>query len=316
MVFFSVRCKDRPAHTSIAKRFGGFYIDSSSSIHFKTALMKKITIRLRQACLIAATVTLSFATLSAQDLTEQLALQTWTMRNMDFDDMVAFAVKMDIDNLQMWSSISGGHMDPSASWEEIKLKKETLDRNGLNMYAFGVTRLTKNEAELRMAFEFAKYMGAEVITAEPTSYQQLDLLEAFAIVHDIKVALHNHDIFSPYGNPEVVVELLEGRDPRLGVCLDAGWMTSTRLDVEEVYRKYGNRVLDVHLKDKIVKPSEEGDQFTDVNIGTGDANLVGLFKALKETGYSGRIAIETDQDLEDPTAFVEGAKAFVKAQSK
>jgi len=264
----------------------------------------------------ACIAVLSPGSLSAQDFTKQLALQTWTMRNMDFDDMVDFAVKMDITYLQMWSSRSGGHMDPSAPWEQIKRQKDILDRNGLKVYSFGVTRLTKNEEELREAFEFAKYMGVEVITAEPSAYRQLDLLEAFAIVYDIKVALHNHDIYSPYGNPEVVRNLLEGRDPRLGVCLDAGWMTTTRLDVEEVYRQYGDRVLDIHLKDKIVTPSEEGDQYTDVDIGTGDANLVGLFKAMRETGYTGRIAIETDQDLQDPTAFVQGAIAFVKAQSR
>lgn len=274
------------------------------------------TYGLRLVVLMACIAVLSPGSLSAQDFTKQLALQTWTMRNMDFDDMVDFAVKMDIEYLQMWSSRSGGHMDPSAPWEQIKRQKDILDRNGLKVYSFGVTRLTKNEEELREAFEFAKYMGVEVITAEPSAYRQLDLLEAFAIVYDIKVALHNHDIYSPYGNPEVVRNLLEGRDPRLGVCLDAGWMTTTRLDVEEVYRQYGDRVLDIHLKDKIVTPSEEGDQYTDVDIGTGDANLVGLFKAMRETGYTGRIAIETDQDLQDPTAFVQGAIAFVKAQSR
>ena len=274
------------------------------------------TYGLRLVVLMACIAVLSPGSLSAQDFTKQLALQTWTMRNMDFDDMVDFAVKMDIAYLQMWSSRSGGHMDPSAPWEQIKRQKDILDRNGLKVYSFGVTRLTKNEEELREAFEFAKYMGVEVITAEPSAYRQLDLLEAFAIVYDIKVALHNHDIYSPYGNPEVVRNLLEGRDPRLGVCLDAGWMTTTRLDVEEVYRQYGDRVLDIHLKDKIVTPSEEGDQYTDVDIGTGDANLVGLFKAMRETGYTGRIAIETDQDLQDPTALVQEAIAFVKAQSR
>lgn len=270
---------------------------------------------LRRLVLLACLALLPLGSLSAQDFTKQLALQTWTMRNMDFDAMVDFAARMDIPYLQMWSSRSGGHMNPSASWETIKQQKEILESKGLTMYSFGVTRLTRNEEELRETFEFAKYMGVEVITAEPSAYRQLDLLEAFAIVYDIKVALHNHDIYSPYGNPKVVQNLLEGRDRRLGVCLDIGWMTTTRLDVEEVYRQYGDRVLDIHLKDKIVTPSDEGDQYTDVDIGTGDANLVGLFNALRETGYTGRIAIETDQNLQDPTAFVRGAIAFVKAQS-
>ena len=301
----------------VAKGKGGRYIETPPLTRSPAIVMTPHPVsRLRLLILLVVLALVPLGTLSAQDFTEQLALQTWTMRNMDFEAMVDFAVEMDIPHLQMWSSRSGGHMDPSASWEEIKRQKEILDQHGLKVYSFGVTRLTKNEEELREAFEFARYMGVEVITAEPSAYRQLDLLEAFAIVYDIKVALHNHDIHSPYGNPHVVQQLLEDRDPRLGVCLDAGWMTTTRLDVEEVYRQYGDRVLDIHLKDKIVTPGDNGDEYTDVDIGTGDANLVGLFNALRETGYTGRIAIETDQNLQDPTAFVQGAIAFVKAQNR
>ena len=110
--------------------------------------------------------------------------------------------------------------------------------------------------------------------------------------------------------------LLEDRDPRFGICLDAGWMTTTGNDVADVYRDYGDRVFDIHLKDKLVPGGGHGHEFEDVHIGTGDANLVGLLKALNESGYDGRIAIETDQELEDPTEFVKGAVAFVKKHGK
>ena len=256
--------------------------------------------------------TLQPALVQAQDFSERLALQTWTMRKMNFEEMTDFASKMGFTDLQMWSSTSGGHMDPLAPWDEIKRQKETLDRKGLKAYAFGVTRVTRNEEELRKVFEFARYMGMEMIITEPTEKRQLDLLEKFALVYDIKVAVHNHTIESPFGNPVTVKMLLEDRDSRIGVCLDAGWMTTTGLDVAEVYRDYGDRVFDIHLKDKLVHSREADHDYTDVDIGTGDANLIGLFKAMKETGYSGRIAIETDQQLEDPTDFVKGAVAFVK----
>ena len=245
----------------------------------------------------------------SQNLSDRLALQTWTMRKMNFEDMTDFAVEMGISDLQMWSSTSGGHMDPLAPWEEIERQKEMLDDKGLSVYSFGVTRATQNEEQLRKVFEFARFMGMEMIITEPAEKRQLDLLEKFASVYDIKVAVHNHTIDSPFGNPVTVRMLLADRDPRLGICLDAGWMSTTGLDVAEVYKEYGDRVFDVHLKDKVVRGPHD---YTDVNIGTGDANLIGLLQALNESGYSGRIAIETDQELEDPTAFVEGAVAFVR----
>jgi len=252
----------------------------------------------------------------AQDLSDRIALQTWTMRLMDFEEMTDFAVEMGITDLQMWSSRSGGHMDPLGSWDEIKRQKEILDSKGLKVYSFGVTRATKTEEQLRKVFEFAKYMGMELIVTEPTEKLEMDRLEKFASVYDIKVAVHNHTIDSPFGNPVTVKMLLEDRDPRFGICLDAGWMTTTGNDVADVYREYGDRVFDIHLKDKLVHGGSHSHNFEDVNIGTGDANLVGLLRALKESSYSGRIAIETDQELEDPTEFVKGAVAFVKEHGK
>ena len=272
----------------------------------------RIATLLRLLLVLTVLATLQPALVQAQDLSERLALQTWTMRKMNFEDMTDFASKMGFTNLQLWSSTSGGHVDPLAPWDEIQRRKETLDRKGLKAYAFGVTRATRNEEELRKVFEFARYMGMEMIITEPAEKRQLDLLEKFAVVYDIKVAVHNHTIESPFGNPVTVKMLLADRDPRIGVCLDAGWMTTTGLDVAEVYRDYGDRVFDIHLKDKLVHSGEADHDYKDVDIGTGDANLIGLFKAMKENGYSGRIAIETDQQLEDPTDFVKGAVAFVK----
>ncbi len=270
----------------------------------------------KHTCLIGLTTWMVFLLLpsfvAAQNYAERLALQTWTARSMNFDDMTDFAVKAGITDLQLWSSISGGHVNPLAPWAEIERWKKVLDSKGLHAYGFGVTRATKNESQIRKVFEFAKYFGMEMVIVEPGEKHQLDLLEKFAIAYDIKVAVHNHTIDSPYGNPVTVKMLLEDRDPRVGVCLDAGWMTTTRLDVAEVYKEYGDRVFDVHLKDKKVWGSEDGDKYEDVDIGTGHANFKGLFQAMKASGYQGRLAIETDQELDDPTAFVKGAIAFVE----
>lgn len=253
------------------------------------------------------------APVAAQNLSDRLALQTWTARKMNFDDMLDFAVEMGLSDLQLWSSTSGGHVDPLASWEEIETWKKKLDEHGLKAYAFGVTRATKTEEELRKTFKFAQYFGMEMVLVEPATMWQLDMLEKFAVVHDIKVAVHNHTLDSPFGNPVTVMMLLEGRDSRVGICLDAGWMATTGLDVAEVYKQYGDRVFDVHLKDKVV---EDIHTYEDVNIGKGATNFAGLFEAMKASGYSGRLAIETDQELEDPTEFVRGAIAFVKKHAQ
>ncbi len=55
---------------------------------------------------------------------------------------------------------------------------------------------------------------------------------------DIRIAIHNHGIRSLYGNPLVVRTLLKHRDPRMGVCMDAGWITSTGMDPTKVFKDY------------------------------------------------------------------------------
>ena len=84
-----------------------------------------------------------------------------------------------------------------------------------------------------------------------------------------------------------------------------------------MYKEYNGRVFDLHLKDKHVEKVKSGDDVSfDTHIGAGDANLKGLFQALRETGYQGRLAIETDSQefARNPAEFVDTAKKFVAEQ--
>ena len=63
------------------------------------------------------------ATASAANLSEQLGIQTWTLRNLKFEQVVEFAQKHGIKNLQM----IGDHMNPKAPFEETRRKKAVLD---------------------------------------------------------------------------------------------------------------------------------------------------------------------------------------------
>ncbi len=248
-------------------------------------------------------------TSSASDYKPELGIQTWTLRNMEFDEVVAFANKHQINKLQMISK----HMDPHASAEVTKQKKAVLDANGLTCYSFGVAGTSLDQKQNRQLFEFAKLMGIKVIVVEPGDFAILDQLEELVKEFDIKIAIHNHGITSMYGNPLVVRALLKNRDPRIGVCMDVGWITSARFDAAKVFNEYGGRVYDIHLKDKKVNNTPTGDVATDTEIGRGDANYAGLFKALTEAKWEGVLAIETDSGAfaGDPNEFVGQAKVFV-----
>lgn len=248
------------------------------------------------------------ATARAEDELK-IGVQTWTLRNLNFDQVVEFCVKHKIKYLQLIPN----HINPNAPKEELAQKKAILEKNGLIPYTFGVAGTSLDKEVNRKLFEFCKFMGMKLLVVEPNDFKILDVLEELAKEYDIKVVIHNHGINSLYGNPQVVRNLVKHRDSRMGVCMDVGWVASGRFNVPKSYEEYSDRVYDIHLKDKKVISGPNGDRHEDVFIGDGDAKLPELFKALKKAKYDGVLAIETDKNLPDPTEHIEKALQFIQA---
>jgi L-ribulose-5-phosphate 3-epimerase len=242
----------------------------------------------------------------------QLGIQTWTCKNMKFEQVVDFAVKHHIKYLECITA----HLDPSAPREVTLQKKALLDKNGLVAYSFGVNRPGLDKEKNRQLFEFAKLMGMKVIAVEPQNLAAWDNIEQLVKEYDIKVAIHNHNIDSVYGNPATVKKVLAARDHRIGVCLDIGWVTAAGFDAATVFRDYGDRVYDMHFKDKVVEKGADGKMVpVDTEIGKGKSNYAGLFAEIKKSHWNGVLAIETDSRAfqEDPNRLVDEAQKFFVA---
>src|SRR5262245_11918936 len=113
---------------------------------------------------------------AAADLTGQLGIQTWTLRNMDFDQVVAFAKQHGITNLQ----VIGKHIDPNSPREDYLKKKAMLEANGLRAYTFGVAGTSMDKEQNRKLFTFAKDMGIKLIIVEPGDFRILNQLAELA----------------------------------------------------------------------------------------------------------------------------------------
>ena len=229
---------------------------------------------------------------------------------MTFDEVVAFANKHQIKNLQLIAK----HIDPKGPRDEALRKKAILDKNGLTCYTFGVNGTSLDKEENRKLFEFAKAMGIRMIIVEPKDVAEWDNLEQLVKEYDIKLAIHNHGTGTVYGDPATVKAILAKRDPRIGVCLDVGWITAAGFDAAKVFKGYEGRVFDIHLKDKRVDKSGEKPVVLDVEIGTGEANYKELFAEIKKAKWSGVMAIETDNAgfAADPNRLVSEASSFYK----
>lgn len=252
---------------------------------------------------------LAFAASSRAADRVQLGLQTWTCNRMTFEQVVDFAVKHQITQLQFIDK----QFDPRGPREETLRKKAILDAKGLTCYTFGVSKTSPNKEDNRKLFEFAKLIGAKLIVVEPKAMAEWAILEELVKEYDIRLAIHNHGTGTVYGNPYTVLGILATHDRRIGVCLDVGWVTAAGFDAAQVFRGYGDRVYDLHFKDKRIEKSADGKEvLLDVEVGTGAANYTGLFAEMKRTGWSGVMAIETDNAAfhADPNRMVETAKAY------
>lgn len=263
----------------------------------------------------AAVALASVTSTQAADKAEpKLGVQTWTLRNMSFEQVVDFAVKHKIKYLQMISK----HIDPNGTKEDWAKKKAVLDEKGLVCYTFGVAGTSMKKEENRKLFEMAKFLGCKVIVVEPREMAIWDNLEELVKEYDIKLAIHNHGKGTVYGDPATVKKVLDSRDKRIGVCMDIGWITAAGFDAAEIFKGYNGRVYDMHLKDKKIEKVDGKDVPLDVDIGTGNANYKGLFQEIKKAKWDGVMAIETDNKsfAEEPTKFVEGGAKFFKENVK
>ncbi len=228
---------------------------------------------------------------------------------MNFEQVLDFATRHGIKKIEFIAA----HLDPLASKEESLRKKAILDARGLTAYSFGVAATSLDQDANRKLFEFAKLMGMKLIIVEPKNLTIWDNLEALVKEYDIKLAIHNHGTGTGYGDPATIRKILAERDARIGVCLDVGWITAAGFDAAETFRSYGDRVYDMHFKDKKIEKSADGKLVPmDTEIGQGAANYAALFAAIKEKKWSGVMALETDSKAfaEDPNRLAAEAKKF------
>ncbi len=241
----------------------------------------------------------------------QLGLQTWTCRNMSFDEMVAFADEHDLTRIQLFRA----HFDPTDPANINAAKLKVMRTHGLEPYAM-YEFMGRDDEQDRQMFDLAQLLGLEFLVVEPEDQSKWPELLAAAAEHGIKLAVHNHGLTTTYGDPATVHALLK-KYPELFVCLDVGWVTAAGFDAETVFRSYGDRVIDLHFKDKRITETTGGtNRVEDTLPGEGDVNFDGLFAAIRETGWAGTMVIETDSNefAQDPRELVQRSKNFFEAR--
>jgi sugar phosphate isomerase/epimerase len=173
--------------------------------------------------------------------------------------------------------------------EQQRLKEKAVSRN-IKIISSGVWTAQREEWE--HIFSFAKNMGMEFISAEP-SREDWDVVEELAKKYTIKVAVHNHPNENSYWKPEILLDCIGERGDLLGACADVGHYKRMGLEAIPSMQQLEGRIIALHFKDI------DGQSLEDVVWGQGILNVKGMLEELKRQDFKGYFTIEYEANWEN-----------------
>ena len=205
-------------------------------------------------------------------------------------------------------NIKSDHLPLESTPDQIRKARAEFEGAGLVIVGGGtISFLKDDEADMRSKFEYARLAHMPLIVCSPTKIT-LPKLEKFVREYDIRIAVHNHGPKSDFPAPQDALQILNNMDPRCGVCIDVGHTAQAGIDPVQAIRVSSARLFDMHIKDMRVF----GDVNTQCDVGDGVLPIAGIFRELKNTGYSYCVNLEYEIDETDPFIGMARSYAYMK----
>jgi sugar phosphate isomerase/epimerase len=222
-----------------------------------------------------------------------IGVQSYSLRNFDLHETIRHIKGLGLHFAEFYSK----HLPLEAKDEQIEETLKLLKDADVRLVAHGVNEFTKDHAANKRIFEFAKRAGVRNITANPHP-NSFDSLDKLCAEFDIRICIHNHGPGALYDKIADVVKAVKDRHANIGACIDTGHFIRSAEDPVKAVSELRGRVFALHVKDE----AEQRADSHNVVIGTGHLDLVGLFQALRETGFpkDGSISLEYEAKPENP----------------
>lgn len=245
-----------------------------------------------------------------------IAVQCWSLKKFTLWEAIEMSAAAGADGVEIFAGQRIGGpigdivLDPSLADAHIATLLEHAAKHEIKPLNFGVVAISKEEAEARKTFDFAKKLGLYGVTTE--SIGSIDILEKLAKEYDIKVCFHNHPKPTLLWHPDRISKALEGRDARLGFCADVGHWATSGLEPLEVIRKIAPRVLAFHMKDReaVGRPTH------DRPFGTGVIDQAAILDEVRKHGFAGNVTIEYEHNWDHNVPEIAQCVGFLRAYSK
>ncbi|HLV00527.1 MAG TPA: TIM barrel protein, partial [Acidobacteriota bacterium] len=176
----------------------------------------------------------------------KVGFQSYSLRHFkEFDAFVEQASRLNLPYVELYR----GHLAIDSSPEQVQKARQALEAVGIQANAFGVENFSANHEQNEALFQFGQALGVTNLSANP-SKDAFDSLEKLVQQYDIRIAIHNHGPEDErWRMPEWILEAVDGRDERIGACVDTGHYIRAGVKPPDAIRLLGSRVLGVHLKD-------------------------------------------------------------------
>jgi inosose dehydratase len=239
----------------------------------------------------------------ASDKQLKLGLASYTLRKFDLDKTLAMTRRLGLKYIALKSM----HLPLESSPAQIAEAAEKVKNAGLELYGGGVIYM-KDQAEVNLAFDYAKAAGMKVIIGAPVP-ELLALVNRKVEQYDIKVAIHNHGPGDKnYPTPASVYERIKDLDKRIGLCNDIGHTMRAGEDPSVSAEKFADRLLDVHIKDESAATAKG----QAVEVGRGVIDIPKFLRTLSKINYTGVVAFEYEKDADDPLPGLAESVGYVR----
>lgn len=235
----------------------------------------------------------------------KIGVASYSLRSFARERAIAALKEMGVQHV----TIKDVHLARTDTPELIRAGRKEFEDAGITIMGGGTLTWKQDvEADIRKDFEYAKHAGFPLMVCSPAP-ETLDTVEKLAKEYDIKIAIHNHGTEDKWWPaPSDVLKRLDGRDPRMGVCMDIGHAVRAGADVVKAVGEAGPRLLDLHIKDLADKTSRD----SQVEVGKGVLDVAGVFKELVRTKFSGHVSLEYEINAKDPVAGMKESLAYMR----
>src|SRR5688572_22352203 len=147
----------------------------------------------------------------------RMGIQSYSLRGFKLEKAIEATKDLGLE----WWEAYDGHIPVNDDFAFRSDVRQVLRANGVKLRTFGVMGFDQNSGRSRRIFDFARAMGIETLSADPTP-DAFPILEQLTEEFGINIAIHNHGPGSRYDKIESVASAVRKRAKRIGACVDTG----------------------------------------------------------------------------------------------